>query len=89
MISKIIIVTGKVQGVGFRYYCYKIAKNLNLFGYAENLSNGNVEIMVEGEEKSIDDFINLMKIGPRNSDVKILSMESLDYIGSFKEFSIR
>ena len=59
-----IIVKGSVQGVGFRRFVFENAKKLNLKGYAKNLSNGNVEIVVAGDEEKIKELYEACKIGP-------------------------
>jgi len=59
-----IIVKGSVQGVGFRRFVFENAKKLNLKGYAKNLSNGNVEILVAGDEEKIKELYEACKIGP-------------------------
>ncbi|RMD90943.1 MAG: acylphosphatase [Calditrichaeota bacterium] len=69
-----IIVKGFVQGVGFRWFVYKIATDLNLKGYVKNLYNGDVEIEVEGERGQIEELIKQVKVGPplsRVTDVRI------------------
>ncbi len=55
---------GRVQGVGYRYFAKKIAKNLNIFGYAKNLEDGTVEILAQGREESLQEFIEYLKKGP-------------------------
>lgn len=60
MLAKI-KVNGIVQGVGFRPFVYRIATHLNLKGYVLNLGDAGVEIEVEGEEKKIYEFIDLLK----------------------------
>jgi len=52
-----IIVSGIVQGVGYRYTVVTIANNLNLTGSVRNLDNGNVEIEVQGDKEVVDEFI--------------------------------
>jgi len=59
-----IIVKGSVQGVGFRRFVFENAKRLNLKGYTKNLSNGNVEILVAGDEEKIKELYEACKIGP-------------------------
>ena len=59
------IVSGIVQGVGFRYFIYRKAVELGLRGYVKNLFDGNVEIVVEGEKDKIQILIEHAKIGPR------------------------
>ncbi len=51
-------VKGMVQGVGFRYYCYRNAVQLGINGYAKNLHNGDVEIEAEGGVSEMNEFIS-------------------------------
>jgi acylphosphatase len=88
MVKTKIIIKGMVQGVGFRYYCFKIATALGLLGYAKNLYNGDVEIEVEGEDGAVNEFINLVKIGPEHSRVTSISVESDKYEKIYTTFSI-
>jgi len=55
---------GKVQGVGYRYFTEKIAKNLNILGYVKNLEDGTVEVVAQGKEEDLQKFIEQLKIGP-------------------------
>jgi acylphosphatase len=89
MICVSITVTGMVQGVGYRNFCYKNAKILGLNGYTENLYNGNVKIEVEGDEGLINEFIKELKIGPVYSDVKKVIVENKKYTGQFTNFIIK
>ena len=83
-----IIVTGVVQGVGYRYFCYKKAIELNINGFAKNLYNGNVEIDAEGNDGMIGDFLKEINIGPSYSSVKGLTITELKYEGKYTNFSI-
>jgi acylphosphatase len=60
-----IIVKGVVQGVGFRYFVFRIATRFGLKGYIKNLFNGDVEIDIEGDRSMIEELIKEIKIGPR------------------------
>ena len=51
------IVSGRVQGVGFRYYVEDIALGMNISGWVRNLSDGTVEIDAEGEEDKLKKFL--------------------------------
>lgn len=59
-----IVVTGRVQGVGFRFFTERLAHMLNITGYVKNLYNGDVEIVAEGEEKILYQFLDKIKQGP-------------------------
>jgi acylphosphatase len=59
-----ITISGRVQGVGFRYAARNIAKSLGIKGYAKNLYNGNVYIEAEADEESLAEFVLWCKKGP-------------------------
>ena len=50
--------TGRVQGVGFRWNTVKCSENLDLTGYVKNLSDGSVEVIVQGKSENVDRFLN-------------------------------
>lgn len=80
---------GLVQGVGYRYFVMRGADKLNLTGYTQNLGNGNVLTVVEGEEKAIDELISLLKEGPRHAVVERCDVEWLEYNNEFTNFDIK
>ncbi len=84
-----IIVRGVVQGVGFRYFAANQASRLNLYGYARNLFNGDVEIVVEGTRAMIEEFITMIKVGPRLAKVEDVFITWEKFTGTFKTFEIR
>ncbi|MCX6158214.1 MAG: acylphosphatase [Ignavibacteriota bacterium] len=88
MVKTKIILKGMVQGVGFRHYCFKMATALGLLGYAKNLYNGDVELEVEGDDGPVNEFVNLVKIGPEHSRVTSISVESEKYENLYTSFSI-
>jgi acylphosphatase len=83
-----ITVSGKVQGVGFRYFIAKIARDLDLKGYAKNLFNGDVEITAEGRHEFLEALIKKAKEGPENSRVKTCKVEWLDFNKKYDKFEI-
>ncbi len=64
-----LIVSGRVQGVGFRYFAEEIASRFHITGYVKNLGNGDVEIFAEGEENNLKNFYQGIKKGPALSRV--------------------
>ena len=62
MIRCLIIVEGRVQGVGFRYFAQSNAIKYALTGFARNLNNGMVEIQVQGLEENIAKFLSIINI---------------------------
>ena len=63
-------VKGRVQGVGFRYFVYKKAIELNIKGYVKNLPNGDLESWGEGEEENLKEFEKALEKGPTLAYVK-------------------
>lgn len=53
--------TGHVQGVGFRYQVVTIAKGFELTGYVKNLNDGRVELLAEGDEAEVLDFLEAIE----------------------------
>jgi len=82
------IVSGHVQGVGFRYFVYRRATELNLTGYAKNLYNGNVEVIAEGNEFNLQELYKLLKQGPSRAYVEFVQVEYSDYTGLYSNFDI-
>lgn len=64
-----VLVSGQVQGVGYRYFTRKKAFELGLSGYAENLSDGRVEVVAEGEKADLEHLIHHLRQGPRGARV--------------------
>ena len=84
-----IIVSGLVQGVGFRYFTYRQASQCNLKGYARNLATGQVEIVAVGEKGQIDEFVKAVRVGPRYASVSSVEMEKIKLKETFNDFNIR
>lgn len=83
-----IIVGGRVQGVGFRYFVADGAKTHGIKGYVQNLSDGRVEIDAEGENENIHHFLTLCKQGPTLSRVDTFLVSDIPCYG-FDRFKIK
>ena len=64
-----LIVSGKVQGIFFRATVKEIAEDLNLCGYAKNLNDGTVEIVVQGTNRILENFLEIITQSPGRSKV--------------------
>ncbi len=84
-----IIVNGLVQGVGFRYFVYKEAKDLGLKGFVKNLYTGEVLTVAEGEKALIEELINKLKVGPMHASVKNYRVDWQETKNEFDTFEIR
>lgn len=82
------IVSGMVQGVGFRYHtCHEGIKR-GLTGYAKNLDNGDVEVVACGDEAQLASFHEWIRQGPRSAHVSRLVSEEVEF-KAYKGFEIR
>lgn len=85
-----IIVKGDVQKVGYRDDVQKIARDLDIKGYIENLRDGSVLIVCEGENENMDEFLEKIRIKKHFIDVKEVTVtKESDYKGEFEYFDIK
>ena len=84
-----VLISGKVQGVGFRNFTQMNAKQLGINGYAKNLPNGKVEVVAEGNKAQLDALVALLKKGPRFARVDSLDVDERSFTGEYKTFGIR
>jgi acylphosphatase len=78
-------ISGRVQGVGYRYFAQRSAAALGLSGYARNLDDGRVEVYAVGAEAKLSELAGALRKGPAWSDVRAVQeqeAEVRDY-GSF------
>jgi acylphosphatase len=84
-----LIITGKVQGVAFRYYARNMANQLGVYGWIRNTQEGSVELTIEGKRKNINQMIEWCKKGPKTANVENVIINTEPYKGEFVEFNIR
>lgn len=84
-----IIVTGQVQGVGFRYYTHKEAQALKLTGFVRNLPDGSVEIEAQGTDHHIESLVEWTKKGPQNAIVDTSHQKEIKVLEAEIDFEIR
>jgi len=84
-----LIVKGKVQQVGFRWFTVQWAQDLRLSGYAKNLDDGTVLIEAEGKKNNIESLIKEVETGPRGSQVDEVKVDWLPFEHRFRDFEIR
>jgi acylphosphatase len=82
------LVSGRVQGVGFRYHAQQKAEELGLTGWARNLDDGRVEVYAVGAPDRLSDFAAALHLGPRMSEVRGVQ-EIEDEAQKLSGFSIR
>lgn len=64
-----LLIRGRVQGVGFRYFVRREATRLALDGWVRNLANGNVEAVISGDPGKVAEMIRLAEKGPAGAEV--------------------
>jgi len=89
MIRVHIWVTGRVQGVGFRAHVEYYGSKLGVTGWVRNVGHNTVEAVAEGTQSQIDQFIEMVKQGPRASRVDESRVEVETVTGEFKEFGVK
>jgi len=82
-----VLVSGRVQGVGFRYFAAHVARDLGVRGIVRNTSEG-VEAVAEGARPSLDQFVDAMRRGPHSAEVTDVTTAWSDAKGAFAGFSI-
>lgn len=80
---------GRVQGVGFRYYVMENAIALDLTGWVRNRWDGSVEVAAEGARPVLEQFLTVLKRGPRLANVNDAEVEWETASGEFSGFNAR
>jgi acylphosphatase len=89
MQAKRFFVTGRVQGVGFRFFAERIAANLGVAGYVKNLFDGRVEVYAIGSAGQMDALRNALRRGPRMAAVDRVDEHDADILREYANvFSI-
>ncbi len=84
-----IIVTGRVQGVSFRYFTQQIAKDLGVVGWVRNLPDATVQIWAEAPPETLERFIECVRQGPPLAMVRDLDVEKFRVSGKYATFELR
>ncbi|HUY00352.1 MAG TPA: carbamoyltransferase HypF [Candidatus Deferrimicrobium sp.] len=85
----ILHITGIVQGVGFRPFIYRVAKQYHLNGFVLNMGNFGVKVEVEGKKETIEKFLHELQTNhPEIARIDNLEVEWLDIVSQYKDFNI-
>lgn len=82
-------ITGRVQGVGFRYFAAQKANEMGIKGWVKNAVDGSVIIVARGIEQEIKTFIDYLYIGPTRSRVDQISKVKFNTLSDFNNFSVK
>ena len=86
-IAKHLIITGRVQGVGFRFYMQRKARELGITGWVRNRRDGAVEAVILGAPESVETMIAWARRGP--SSAAVADVRVTDASGDFATFEAR
>ena len=87
-IARKYLISGLVQGVGYRFFAQRVAARHQVAGYVRNLPDGRVEVLAEGLLESVEGFRHDLAAGPDYAAVEHLEEISLDPTGAYKAFLI-
>jgi len=81
-------ISGRVQGVGFRYSTRQQAAKHGVVGYVRNMPDGTVEVVCQGEQKKLDRVLTWLRSGPPGAHVTNIETEEVKTKTSFPRFAI-
>ena len=82
-------ISGRVQGVGYRYFAALKANEMGITGWVKNAIDGSVIIIAQGIEEEIETFIDFLYIGPTRSRVDQISKVKFNTLSDFNNFSVK
>lgn len=83
-----LIISGRVQGVGFRFYTRDIADETDIKGWVKNLRDGSVEVVAEGKEENLQAFLKKLREGYLGKNISHIEEKEEPYTGAFNSFEI-
>ena len=89
MIQFDIMVSGRVQGFGYRYFALHRAQELGIKGWARNMVDGSVKIIAQGDESTLKTYVDYLRLGPTLSRVDKISIHRSDITTVFDIFSVK
>ena len=89
MIQYEITISGRVQGVGYRYFVFQKANEMGITGWVKNSVDGGVIIMAQGIEAELKTFIDYLYVGPTRARVDRILTNKMQLVTVFDNFSVR
>ncbi len=84
-----IVISGMVQGVGYRFFTQRVAEELHLSGWVRNLPDGRVQAEVEGPRARIEELLARLRVGPRLSSVTDVAVTWKTAGGTARDFLVK
>lgn len=83
------IVHGRVQGVFFRGFTHRQAWELGVTGFVRNLPDGTVEVVAEGQQDTLEELLERLRVGPSGARVNTVDFSWGNHTGEFDRFEVR
>ena len=87
-IARRYLVSGRVQGVGFRYFVQDAAAREGVTGYVKNLPDGRVEALLEGDADAVTRVERAIRTGPGGARVEDVDVDVCDPSGAYRSFRV-
>ena len=87
-VARRFVVSGRVQGVGFRYFTQDVALREGATGWVRNLPDGRVEAHVDGEVEAVSRVERALRSGPGGARVATVTVNVEDVTGAYDTFSV-
>ena len=89
MEAYLVLISGRVQGVGFRWFTEMEARARDVRGYVRNLSDGRVEVLAQADASTLTSFWECLRAGPRAARVDDVSTTPVTVDPELTSFSVR
>ena len=89
MVRRHLLISGIVQGVGYRWSCQRAAKGIGVSGWVRNLPDGRVEVVAQGTKEQVEQLIQWCYRGPEEARVSDIAVTDEETAGDFQDFRIR
>jgi acylphosphatase len=87
-IARRFVISGRVQGVGFRWFAKDVAAREGVTGWVRNLPDGRVEALAEGDAEAVTRVEHKLRMGPPGARVATVNAITEEPSGAYREFSI-
>jgi acylphosphatase len=88
-VARTLLISGRVQGVGFRYFTREVATREGVTGWVRNLEDGRVQACLEGDADAVTRVERLLRQGPGSGRVKDVAVTDEPASGGYSTFEIR
>ena len=88
MVARRFVISGFVQGVGYRFFAMRAAARHQMLGTVRNLPDGRVEVIAEGDREAMDKFKSDLATGPSMAEVSDLEETDLTVTGLYRDFRV-